>query len=197
MGLGRDQTAAPSLTGRADARCRTRSELGLSGAESCATRDGVIAAPGLDPGQEVPHEPMVSALDHEGRRESLSGVATQQVERAFALAQKPLDVPNGQRCHGRGISFDSCLTRMHESSATFLERWPERCLRHRHTSRQPKRQEARPSQGTAGSFQDDSGCFTPNDGDLIAESTRPAISVRPGRLRHRRPRIRTVVKAVR
>jgi hypothetical protein len=43
----------------------------------CHTKDGVIAAPGLDPGQEVPHEPVVSTLDHKGRRETLSGIATQ------------------------------------------------------------------------------------------------------------------------
>ena len=87
-------------------------ELLLEGGAGCATRDGVMAAPGLDPGQEVPPEPVVAALDHKGRRETLSGIATQEVERALALAEKPLDVSDSQRCLGRGISFDYCLTRM-------------------------------------------------------------------------------------
>ena len=41
-------------------------ELLLDGGAGCATRDGVMPAPGLDPGQKVPHEPVVSALDHKG-----------------------------------------------------------------------------------------------------------------------------------
>jgi hypothetical protein len=87
--------------------------------ESGAAGNGVAPAAAFDSLQQVPHQPVIPAVDEERRGELLPRVATEEVEGALALAEEPLNKFVGRT--GRGSDSGLLLFRIHghESAGLF------------------------------------------------------------------------------